>query len=248
MQFTKVYTGHLDPGETGTVTISIDPNVTVANFSLYDTSRSLDVRVQGASGNEITLDPVKNGLIKVNDSSTMVYLGYGFKQPKPGQWVVTLLTTDETPAEGADYAISANFNGGATLTAGTSLTVPKVDEAIDISATLTSDGLPVALKTAQAVVRKPDGSVETLAMAYNSNFATLEIVPKTSGIYGIEVEITAQNLDGTLIDRAAFLSFEAQPLSGQITTTRLLVGSGLVLLLVVIVLIWRWRKRSTRNS
>jgi len=248
MQFTKVYTGHLDPGETGSVTISIDPNVTVANFSLYDTSRSLDVRVQGASGNEITLDPVKNGLIKVDDPSTMIYLGYGFKQPKPGQWVVTLLTTEKTPAEGADYAISANFNGGATLTASTSLTVPKVDEAVDFSATLTSDGLPVALKTAQTVVRKPDGSVETLMMSYNSNFATIEFVPKTSGIYGVEVDVTAQNLDGTLIDRAAFLSFEAQPLSGQITTTRLLVGMGLVLLLVVIVLVWRRRKRSVGNS
>ena len=123
-----------------------------------------------------------------------------------------------------------------------------MDEAVDISATLTSDGLPVALKTAQATLRRPDGSVETFAMSYNSNFATIEFVPKTSGIYGVEVDITAQNLDGTLIDRAAFLSFEAQPLSGQITTTRLLVGMGLVLLLVVIILLWRWRKRSAGHS
>jgi hypothetical protein len=48
-QFTRVYTGHLDPGETQQVVINIDANVTVANFALYDTSRSLEVTPQ-ASG------------------------------------------------------------------------------------------------------------------------------------------------------------------------------------------------------
>ena len=243
MQFTKVYTGHLDPGQTDAVTISIDPNVTVANFSLYDTSRSLDVRVQGANGNEITLDPQKNGLIKVDDPSMLVYLGYGFKQPKPGKWVVILLTTDSTPSTGADYAISADFIGGATLSANTSLTTPRINEAVIISANLTVEGVPVVLKTAQALLRKPDGSLETLPMSINGNSAELEYTPDASGIYGIEADITAQALDGTLIDRAAFLSFETQPANEQISYNRWLIGVGVVLLFAVIIFAQRLRIR-----
>lgn len=248
-QFTKVYTGHLNPGQTQDVVINIDPNVAVATFSLYDTTRSMDVSVTGASGNTIELSAEANGLIKVEDPSTMVYLGYGFKQPKPGKWVVTLLTTDTTPSMGADYAIMAVFDGGATLTASTNLTVPRVDEAVVVSANITSDSLPVTINTAQAILRKPDGSSETLAMSYNSNFATLEITPKTSGIYGIEVDVTAQNLDGTPIDRAAFLSFEVQPVSRQFMLVRRLVISGIVVLLVVsVVLILVVRKRRAVNT
>jgi len=247
VQFTKAYTGHLDPGQTSTVTISIDPNVTVADFALYDTSRSLDVRVQGASGNEITLSSETNGLIRVDDPSTLVYLGYGFNQPKSGQWVVTLLTTSETPPGGADYAISANFKGGAKLSASTSLTTPRVNEPVTISANLTADGLPVTLKTAQIILRKPDGSAESLDMLLNGNSATLEVTPNSSGIYGTEVDITAQASDGTPIDRAAFLSFEAQPVRKEILIMRILAGVGILVLIVLVgsFLVWRARRRRT---
>ena len=247
-QFTKIYTGHLNQGDTATVTISIDPNVSVADFSLYDTSRSLDVRVQGASGNEITLDPVTNGLIKVDNPSTMVYLGYGFKQPKPGKWVVALVTTDTTPPEGADYALSANFNGGATLSASTSLTVPNVNEVVTLSAILTDDGAPVTLASAQALIRKPDGSADTLELNFNGNAATLDITPRMSGIYGIEVDVTAQASDGTPIDRAAFLSFEAQPVGGQIMNVRILAMAGILLIVAGAFLALRvWRKRTAER-
>ena len=247
-QFTKIYTGHLNQGDTATVTISIDPNVSVADFSLYDTSHSLDVRVQGASGNEITLDPVTNGLIKVDNPSTMVYLGYGFKQPKPGKWVVTLVTTDTTPPEGADYALSANFNGGATLSASTSLTVPNVNEVVTLSAILTDDGAPVTLASAQALIRKPDGSADTLELNFNGNAATLDITPRMSGIYGIEVDVTAQASDGTPIDRAAFLSFEAQPVGGQIMNVRILAMAGILLIVAGAFLALRvWRKRTAER-
>jgi pimeloyl-ACP methyl ester carboxylesterase len=246
LQFTKIYTGHLAPGETRTVTISIDPNVTVANFSLYDTSRSLEVRVIGASGNEITLDPEKNGLIRVDDPSTMVYLGYGFKQPKPGKWVITLLTTPETPPAGADFALNANFTGGAALSAKTSLTVPRVNEKVIISADLTIEGAPVSLASAQALLRHPDGSLQDLAMTIKGNSATLEVTPRSSGIYGLEVDITALAPDGTPIDRAAFLTFEAQPINEQIRTTRILAGAGIILALGGVILVLRARKKRNR--
>jgi pimeloyl-ACP methyl ester carboxylesterase len=242
-QFTKVYTGHLNPGETQDVVINIDANVTVANFALYDTTRSLDVSVAGASGNTIALDTQKNGLIKVEDPSIMVYLGYGFKQPKPGKWVVTLLTTDTTPATGADYAIMAVFDGGATLTAQTDKTVPALNETVNVSANLSLNSQPVAMQGAQAILRKPDGSAETLDMSVNGNSALLEVTPESSGIYGIEVNVTAQAPDGAQIDRAAFLSFEVQPVDELFSRTRLLLGAPVLLFLAIIIFALVARKR-----
>jgi pimeloyl-ACP methyl ester carboxylesterase len=247
-QFTEVYTGHLNPGETEEIVINIDANVTVANFALYDTSRSLDVSVTGASGNTIALDAEQNGLVKVEDPSILLYLGYGFKQPRPGRWVVTLLTSGSTPPAGADYAMMAVFDGGATLTARTDLTVPALNETVTVSADLAADGQPIALQSAQASLRKPDGSVETLDMVINGNAAMLEVVPIASGIYGIEVSVTALAADGMPVDRAAFLSFEVQPQEEQIAITRFLVVSGVIVLVGIIAVIFlALRMRNKRN-
>lgn len=233
-QFTRVYTGHLNPGETQEIVINIDANVTVANFALYDTSRSLEVAVTGASGNTIKLDTETNGLIKVEDPSTLFYLGYGFRQPRPGRWVVTLLTTENTLPTGADYAIMAVFDGGATLSARTDLTVPALNEPVNVSADLSADGQPVALQSAQVILRKPDGSVEMLDMSISGNTAALEIVPRASGIYGIEVSVSALAAEGIPVDRAAFLSFEVQPPDEQFVLVRFLVFGGLIALLAAV--------------
>ncbi len=242
-QFTKVYTGHLNPGETQEIVVNIDANVTVANFALYDTSRSLDVSVTGASGNTIELDAEENGLIKVEDPSILFYLGYGFRQPRPGRWVVTLLTSAATPPAGADYALMAVFDGGATLSARTDLTVPALNETVNVTADLTGDGQPVPLQSAQAILRKPDGSVETLDMSINGNTAALEITPSASGIYGIEVSVTALAPDGMPVDRAAFLSFEVQPVDEQIARIRYLVVGAILVFLVGIIFALRVRKK-----
>jgi pimeloyl-ACP methyl ester carboxylesterase len=233
-QFTKIYTGHLNPGETRDVTINIDANVTVANFALYDTSRSLDVSVVGASGNTIALSAAQNGLVKVQDPTVLFYLGYGFKQPNPGRWGVTLLTTNTTPSAGADYALMAVFEGGATLTARTDLTVPALNETVNVSADLTADGRLVPILSAQATLRRPDGSAETLDMAFNGDHADLNIIPHASGLYGIEVNVTGLALDGKRIDRAAFLSFEVEPVDEQFTRLRFLVVGTLIGILAVI--------------
>jgi len=249
MQFTKVYTGHLNPGETGEVVISIDPNVTVAKFALYDTSRSLEVKVKGASGKEIILDPIKNGLIRVEDPSTLIYLGYGFKQPKPGKWIVTLITSALTPPGGADYAISANFTGGATLSAQVSSMVPQIKEKVTISAILTEEGTPVTLESAQASIRKPDGVMEVVNMVISGNTTSLDFIPKINGIYGIEVSINARSKDGNLIDRAAYLSFETQPDVKQITNNRFLVAiAGAFLILGFGAIIWWIRRRVLKQA
>jgi pimeloyl-ACP methyl ester carboxylesterase len=231
-QFSQIFTGHIDQGETRELVIPIDANVTVANFALFDSSRSLEIAVTGASGNQIALDPTINGLVRVDDPSTMIYLGYGFNQPKPGQWIVTLRTTASTPPEGADFALAAQFNGGAQLQVSQDKTIPRLGEAVNIRAALTAAGAPVPLQTARLILRKPDGSVETLEMNIEGHEALLTVRPFVSGIYGLEIDVTARSTDGFLIDRAAFLNFEVQPSVLQTRLVQILVICGLALIVV----------------
>jgi len=243
-QFSRVYTGHLNPGETQDVVINIDPNVTVANFALYDTSRSLTILVTGASGQQLELDAVENGIIRIDDPSTMIYLGYGFKQPRPGRWMVTLQTTSATPASGADYAIAAQFNGGALLQTTQDRTVPGVNETVTITGNLTADGLAVPLTSATTILHQPDGSVESLEMSVNGNEAELRVTPRMSGIYGMQVNVLANSVEGNVIDRAAFLTFEAQPTRIETAKNQIIAAGLVVSLLVVVVILARSRKKN----
>jgi len=246
-QFSRVYTGHVNKDETQDVVINIDPNVTVANFALFDTTRSLDVSVTGASGNKVTLDPVKNGVIRIDDPSTMVYLGYGFRQPKPGKWIVTLETTDATPASGADYAIAAQFNGGALLQTTQDIIVPSVNQTVTITGALSEDGAAIPLTSATASIHKPDGSTETLDLAVSGNQAQLKVTPSLSGIYGVEVNVLAQDAESNIIDRAAFLTFDAQPTWLETAKNQIIAVVLIVALVVGIVLLAR-RRRGKRVS
>jgi hypothetical protein len=244
-QFSRVYTGHVDKGQTRDVVINIDANVIVANFALFDTSRSLEIAVTGASGNRLVLDPIVNGIIRIDDPTTMVHLGYGFRQPKPGQWIVTLVTTESTPASGADFAIAAQFHGGALLQTTQDITVPGVNQTVTITGTLTADGVPIPLTSAVGLVRKPDGSTETVDMLLNGNQGVLSVTPRLPGIYGIEVNVLAQNADGGLVDRAAFLTFEAQPTGLETARNQVIAAVsviGLIAGIVVLLLLRRRRK------
>jgi len=167
----------------------------------------------------------------------LFYLGYGFNQPKPGKWVVTLQTTPATLAQGADFAIAAQFNGGAKLEASLNTLLPKPQEPVEVQAALTANNQPVNIDSAHAVVRKPDGSAETLTMQVNANTATLSIVPNQSGLYAVQVNVTAQTPDGLGIDRAAFLTFETQPAPEQVTRNQLLVGTGVIVIIILTTLI-----------
>jgi len=242
-----VYTGHLNPGQTQDVVINIDPNVTVANFAMFDTSHSLSISVTGASGNQLDLDPVENGIIHIDDPSTMIYLGYGFKQPRPGRWIVTLQTSPETPPAGADYAIAAQFHGGALLETTQDTTVPRLNETIMISGTLTADGAPVPLTSASAIVHQPDGSTETADMSVNANQAQLQFVPRMSGLYGIEVSVLANGSEGNVIDRAAFLTLDVQPTGWQ-TAQNQIIAIGLILLVIVVIVGLIFARRRRRRA
>jgi hypothetical protein len=225
------------------VVINIDPNVTVANFALFDTSHSLNIVVTGASGQQLVLDPIANGIIRIDDPSTMIYLGYGFKQPRPGRWVVTLQTSATTPASGADYAIAAQFHGGALLQTTQDLTTPRVNEPVTISTALTADGAADPLTSANAILHQPDGSVQTQDMPVNGNRAELTTRPRRSGIYGIEVNVLAQTGAGNLVDRAAFLTLDVQPTRLETAKNQILAVLFGIGLLVVIVMLARLRKR-----
>ena len=249
-QFTKAYTGHVNPGETQEVVINIDPGVTVANFAMFDTTRTLTTTVVGASGKQIQLDAEENGLIRVDDPSSMVYLGYGFKQPKPGKWVITVAATDATPPTGADFAITAQFSGGAILSAQTSALVPALHESVSVSAALTDEGAPLALTSAQARLTKPDGSVETVEMQMQANTAALTFQPDQAGIYGIEVSVTSKTSDGFDIDRAVNVAVEVQPSEQSVALKNYLLALALALAIALLLrglfrLLTRKRRQST---
>jgi hypothetical protein len=129
---------------------------------------------------------------------------------------------------GADYALAAQFNGGATLQAKTSTLLPKLNEPVSITAELTAEGVPITLDSAQVQLRRPDGSAETMGMVINENIAVLTVKPAESGIHGMEASITAHTLDGMEIDRAAFLTFEVQPSSQVISMYQLTALLGLI--------------------
>lgn len=210
-QFTHVHTGHLNPGDSAQVVIDIEPGVTVATFALYDTSRTLDVVVTGASGKTIALDVEKNGLVRVEDPSTLVYLGYGFQNPKPGKWRVVLATTSKTPAAGADYAITAQFHGGALLDAESDASVIPPGERIAVRAHLSRDGTPLEMRSARAVLRDSDNSTTALNMVIEGSSASIHFVPTKSGVHAVDVEVTGVDPSGVVVERAAFLAFEVEP-------------------------------------
>lgn len=221
----------------------------VATFALYDTSRSLTTQVTGASGKTLQLDPAANGEIRVTDPASMVYLGYGFVQPKAGQWVVALQTAADTPASGADYAIAAQFNGGATLQATLDKLAPAVNDPFRLQAQLTAAGQAITLTSAVARVRQPDGQTETYALAVQGDTATLTLAAAQSGLHGVELNVSAQTEAGLTIDRAAFQVFEAQPTAVDIASQRLLAGVMIGVGLVVIVGgIVAWRRRTASKK
>ena len=241
-QYSQTFIGHLDPGESADVVIPIDAGVLVANFSLYDTSRSLITEVTGASGKVITLDPVKNGVIQVNDPASLFYLGYGFSQPKPGRWVIKLLTTDQTPPSGADYAIMAQFQGGAVLTLNLDKLLPEPGETVTLKAELEKDDVPLALNTARVTLHLPDGSTEVLSPTVAGNTATIQLKPDQPGLYMLEMAVSALAEDGQTVERAGVGIFQVQLSRSQVSLYQVLFAGALVLALAGFIF-WRRRRR-----
>ncbi|MBI5029580.1 MAG: hypothetical protein HZB51_03575 [Chloroflexi bacterium] len=251
LQFTRVFTGHVDTGSSATHTINID-NVTVASFALFDSTRSLTVTVRGAAGNVIALDPTRNGLVVVKNPDTLVYLGYGFNNPRPGPWQVTLQTTDATPRNGADYAIAAQFKGGAILRTQATTLLPKTGEAVQFSARLDVGGQSLTIREAQARIRYPDGTLKDVALAADGAEWRSSWRAEAPGLYGVDLMVNGNAPDGTVIERGAFLSVEVQPTAQQFqpVQTVLITSLGIVALIIsaIVILLFRRRARVTQSS
>ncbi|MCC6456268.1 MAG: hypothetical protein IT328_15040 [Caldilineaceae bacterium] len=209
VQFSQIYTGVVDSAQGNTHIINIDSNVAVASFGLLDPSRTLTVTVRGASGNVIVLDPVINGLTIIDDPDSLVYLGYGFENPNPGPWQVTVRPTQRTPPLGTEYAIVAHYAGGATIEAGLSNYLPGLDEEVTLTATLELGDEPLLLTNAQAVLHHPDGRSEIIQLSETNEGISASWQPQQPGIYGVDVIMRSLLPDGVLVDRSTYLAFEA---------------------------------------
>ena len=236
LEFTRVYTGHVDPGGATELTVNIEPGLSAASFSLYDESRSIDTIVRGASGNVIELTPEKNGFIRVTDPSTMFYLGYGFQNPKPGPWKITVQATETTPSTGADFAVSVYFVGGAKLEASSNTLVPQPNEQVEFTANLSLNGQPLEIRSAQAVIKDSDGKIETLNFPSGHTVSTAW-TPKIPGTYAVDIVVTGLAPDGTTIERTDFLAIEVQTNPGKIQITFNLVAVIVIVLLVLFLIL-----------
>jgi pimeloyl-ACP methyl ester carboxylesterase len=250
LEFNRIYTGKVTPGQSAVVEIPLEPGLTVASFALYDPSRSFSVGVTGASGNTIQLDSSRNGLVKVDDPAALMHLGYGFRDPKPGLWKVTLTAAASAPADGAPYALTASLNGGAALKATADPVLPQVDERVTINARLELDGRPLAVQSAQAVIRRPDGKTDTLDLKSGDGVVSASFTPGQGGVYGIDVTAQGSLPGGESVTRSAYLAVEMQdrpnPMRGYLIVG-LICACALVLLGgaigLLIILLRRRRKR-----
>jgi pimeloyl-ACP methyl ester carboxylesterase len=251
LQFTRVYTGHVAAGASQEVIIPIDAGVGVASFALYDTTRTISVTVTGATGNLIALSPENNGLVVVKDPATLFYLGYGFQNPKPGIWRVTLQATGQTPTSGADYALTAHFAGGATLKANLNTLLPQANQEIQLTARLSLNGQPVDLQSGQANIRSLDGRTQTVGLDLQNDQGQASWRLQQPGIYGVDVHVQALSADGVPIERTAFLALEVQPTPDRTRETFLIAGAGLGLLLlsgVAVVTLRRNRRKAAARK
>ena len=235
LEFTRIYTGHVDLGDSAMLTINIDSGLTVASFALYDASRSITTIVRGASGNVIELTPEANGFIQLDDPSSLFYLGYGFQNPKPGPWNITVQATDKTPSGGTDFAVSVYFIGGAKLETTSNTLVPRINEQVRFEAQLSLGGQLLEITKAQAVIKDSDGDIQTLNLPTGQNISTTW-TPTKAGTYAVDIVVTGAAPDGSSIERTDFLAIEVQPnpSKGKITFNLVAVIAGVVLLLILI--------------
>jgi pimeloyl-ACP methyl ester carboxylesterase len=208
LQYSQVYTGFVSTPEGNTHVINIDNDVAVASFGLYDPSRTLTVTVRGASGNVIVLSPDTNGLTVIDDPESLLYLGYGFENPNPGPWQVTVQRTPRTPPLGAEYAIVAQYVGGASIEAELSNHLPGVGEEVELTASMLLGDEAIPVESAQVVLIRPDGVSELLQLTEAGNGIVVNFVPEQVGIYGIDMTMRAQLPDATVAERGTYLALE----------------------------------------
>jgi pimeloyl-ACP methyl ester carboxylesterase len=236
LDFTRVYTGHVNSGGSTEITINVEPDIAVASFALYDASRSVTTVVRGANGNVIEFDPQTNGFIQIDDPASLFFLGYGFQNPRPGPWNITVQATENTPANGTDFAILVYFVGGAKLETSSTTLVPQLRDDVELIANVSLNGQSLEITSAQAVIKNPNGEIETIDFPAGRNVAVVW-TPHQAGTHAVDIVVTALAPDGSTIERTDFLAIEVQPnfSTGQITLNLILLVAGVLLVLGLIV-------------
>src|SRR5690606_19641244 len=173
-------------------------------FALFDPSRSLSVTVHGASGAEIVLTPAAHGLFTVGDPESLVHLGYGFANPRPGPWLVTLASGPLTPMAGAQFALMAHVVGGAVVTATVDEFLPLLGESIEVTAVL--HDIDHGAAEVVAVVTGPDGATSSRAMRRVGDTWRVSWRPEQVGVHGIDVVVSGTSLGGLAVERTVALA------------------------------------------
>jgi hypothetical protein len=135
--------------------------------------------------------------------------------------------------------LTAKFIGGSRLIANVDKVLPQIGELVQLNASLTLNGTPLEIQSADALVRAPDNSTQVVKLAANGDSRTATWTPQAAGLYGIDLRVTASSPEGIPVDRVAFLTVEAQPGTGPkiegvlstIGNSRFLIG-GLALIVL----------------
>jgi hypothetical protein len=105
------------------------------------------------------------------------------------------------------------------------------------------DGSNPKVESAIALVRKPDGTQETLTLTANGENFSADYAPGQSGLHSVEVRLSGESADGFGFDRSAFLTFEVQPGKAQIDATRAVVIAALLVVLIAFLWLVRIARR-----
>ncbi|MCC5987040.1 MAG: alpha/beta fold hydrolase [Pararhodobacter sp.] len=207
--FSPVFTGRVAAGEAVEHVIHIDHDVVVASFGIYDPSRSVRVVVRGATGNVIELDEITHGFTVIEDPATLLYLGYGFENPRPGPWRVTIEPGPDTPPEGTDYSIIVRYVGGGGIDARLDRHLVGRGHPVNLSAQLRlGEGL-LAHDMAEVTLIRPNGEEVALEVPQSGDGLELSVVPDRTGAWGIDVRLRHELADGFVVERADYLAFRA---------------------------------------
>lgn len=206
VQFTQLIKGQVAAGASTELVINLD-QVAVASFALLDPSRSLTATVRGASGNVINLTASEHGLVKIDDPTALVHLGYGFNNPRPGPWRVSL----QAPAHrGTEFALSVRVVGGALLRAHASTATPTMREAVRLVATLELPGKALQDVVIEAVIHLPSGGSERIVLQGDGAERRADWKPAQAGLHGIDIVARAR-ADQMPIERTTLLAIDVRP-------------------------------------
>ncbi|MFM8319476.1 MAG: esterase/lipase family protein [Chloroflexota bacterium] len=253
LQFSRVYTGRVEPGGAQEVTIPIEAGISLASFGLFEPARGLKVTVTGASGRVIELDPQQNGELRIDDPASMLHLGYGFKSPKPGVWKVRLQAGPGALPEGADFAITAVFQGGAQLQASADPVTASAGQPVTISGSLRLNGQPLEIRSMRGRAFTPSRPDQALELQSSGGDFTGRWTPQEAGLYGLDLTVEAITADGQAVQRSQYLVVQVEPNRpwlGRFSLAAIGLGLGLACLALLAGMAAGWlllRRRSARG-